>query len=546
MVTNKSIIAMKNIFKNITYTLGIFSLLLFNGCKDSIIPVGEELNFTRAFTPVGLSAQISNVTTVSLSWSITKNTDHYVLEIYDGTEFIPSALIYRQDIEADVTSFSYVLPAGDTQFSARLKAISSLTGVEESKWATIEFKSAPENLFTDYTSEMTGLNSCTIRWKPGSTATDLVFASGTNQTSYPVTSGELTAGVKELTGIANSQYEIRLMNGNFVRGRINLLIEGDVLLPAGGDLAAAVKNMPSGGVLILTNGVDYPLAETDTISASIKIRGLYQDNLPIIYLMTGGGNHIFDIDPDMSLSDSVVFENVDISSYYDDAGVTRHRGVFDVENSALSLGALKFNNCIIRNSGRSAIRLRSGANTMIQYIDNVEFNNCIMYDFAWDSHYGVLNGALYGNFGNIKFTNTTAYNLRGGIINYGSGAGCLSVTVDNCTFNQVTMDASSGRYFIDFGSGSNTSTGTITISDCIFGQTSALANGVRNSTMSLSVNGSFYTSDFINVNYSIAGSMTAYAGASTALWTDPSNGDFTFLDPNFGGKDSAGDPRWRP
>ena len=79
-----------------------------------------------------------------------------------------------------------------------------------------------------------------------------------------------------------------------------------------------------------------------------------------------------------------------------------------------------------------------------QVINNVEFNNCIMYDFAFDSHYGVLNGAATGNFINIKFSNTTLYNIRGGIINYGSGAGCLGVVVDNCTFDRTSMDACYG------------------------------------------------------------------------------------------------------
>jgi hypothetical protein len=40
--------------------------------------------------------------------------------------------------------------------------------------------------------------------------------------------------------------------------------------------------------------------------------------------------------------------------------------------------------------------------------------------------------------------------------------------------------------------------------------------------------------------------MTAYGGASTSLWTNPTNGDFTFMDGSFVGKDDAGDPRWRP
>jgi len=544
-VTNKSMIVMKKILiRNIAFTLGLFALLIFNACEDKIDPVVEELDFSRSFTPVGLTAQISNITTVTLSWVTTKNTDHYVLELYEGTGYVPAALIITADIEANATSYSYVLPAGDTQFSARLKAISSLDGVTDSKWANIEFKSAPENLFTDYASEMTGLGECIVRWKPGAIATGLLFDNGTDETTYPLTPAEIAAGIKVLSGIANASYEIRLMNNTFPRGKTNLIIEGDVLLPAGGDLAAAIAAMAPGGVLLLTNGADYPLVETDTIRSSIKIRGLFPDDLPIIYLMTGGGNHIFDVDPAMTFSDFVIFENVDISSYYDDAGISRHRGIFDVEGSAVSLGSLIFNNCIIRNSGRSAVRLRGNAGG--QVINNVEFNNCILYDFAWDSHYGVLNpSSSTASMVNIKFVNSTVYNIRGGIINYGSGIGCESVIVDNCTFNQVAMDASSARWFIDFGS-TGTSSGTMTISDCIMGQSSAVANGVRPGAMTLSVTGSYKTSDFVDVNGVFLASLTSYAGASTSLWTDPVGGVFTFLDVNFVGIATSGAPRWKP
>lgn len=536
---------MKKIVINTGLILGLFAALSLNACKEEIDPIVEQLEFARAFTPTGLTAQISNITKVTLDWIAAKDIDHYVVEIYQGTDFAPASLIHTADVAGDILTYSYVLPAGDTQFSARVKAVSTLSGVAESKWIMADFKSAPENLFTGYESEMTGIGSATVRWLPGAVATSLLFVSGSTQTPYTLSAGEIAAGEKLLTGVPNGNYEIRLMNTTFVRGKTNIMLEGDFLLPDGGDLTAALDAMTPGQVLILTNGSKYGLTEVDTVTASIKVRGLYPDNRPTIYLITGGGNHMFDIGTGMTLSDSLVFENVDISCYYDDAGTTRHRGVIDQEGDAFTIGAIKFNNCIIRNSGRSAIRLRG--NAAGQVINNVEFNNCIMYDFAFDSHYGVLNGAATGNFINIKFINTTVYNIRGGIINYGSGAGVLSVIVDNCTFDRTSMDAASGRYFIDFGTGSNPSTGTLTVSDCIFGQTSAVANGVRPGTMSLTITGSYYTSDFNDgTAFPIKGSLTAYAGASTALWTDPANGIFTFLDANFAGIATAGAPRWMP
>ena len=544
-INNSKLLTMKKIIINTGLIIGLFTALILNACKEEIDPIVEELEFDRAFTPTGLTSQISNITTVNLLWNAAKDIDHYVVEIYQGTDFAPASLIHTGDVPGGTTTYSYVLPAGDTQFAARVQAISALSGVAESKWITTEFRSGPENLFTGYESEMTGIGSCTVRWLPGSVATDLLFVSGSTQIPYALSAAEITAGEKMLTGVPNGNYEIRLMNTTFVRGKTNLLLEGDVLLPDGGDLTAALDALTTGQVLILTNGAKYGLTEVDTVTASIKIRGLYPDNLPTIYLITGGGNHMFDIGTGMTLSDSLVFENVDISCYYDDAGTTRHRGVIDQELNAFSIGAIKFINCIIRNSGRSAIRLRG--NAAGQVINNVEFNNCIMYDFAFDSHYGVLNGAATGNFINIKFINTTVYNIRGGIINYGSGAGVLSVVVDNCTFDRTSMDAASGRYFIDFGTGSNPSTGTLTISDCIFGQTSAVANGIRPGTMVPAYAGSYYTSDFNDgTAFPIKASLTAYTGASTALWTDPLNGIFTFLDANFAGKETAGAPRWKP
>jgi len=107
------------------------------------------------------------------------------------------------------------------------------------------------------------------------------------------------------------------------------------------------------------------------------------------------------------------------------------------------------------------------------------------------------------------------------------------------------MDASSARWFIDFGS-TGTSSGTMTISDCIMGQSSAVANGVRPGAMTLSVTGSYKTSDFVDVNGVFLASLTSYAGASTSLWTDPVGGVFTFLDVNFVGIATSGAPRWKP
>ena len=539
---------MKKIFINIGLVLGLFTMLFLNACKEDIDPVVDELQFSRAFTPVGLSAQISNITTVTLNWNAEKNADHYVMEIYQGTDLVPASLIHTAEIAGSLTTYIYVLPAGDTQFTARIKTVSSLEGVEDSKWNPIEFKSLPENLFLGYKSEMTGFHECTVKWTPGTTATALLFVNGTTQTPFTLTAGEIAEGVKVLSGVANGNYEVRLMNTTFVRGKTKVIIEGDALLAAGGDLNTAIDALPAGGVLLLSNGASFGLSKPDTVTASIKIRGIAPDNRPIIYLMTGtGNNHMFDIDPSMTLSDSLVFENVNISCLYDDAGTTRHRGVIDQELTPMHIGSIRFLNCIIRNSDRAAIRLRGHADG--QVITNLEFNGCIMYDFAvgGTQTYGIVNpNAATATISNIKFINSTIYSFRNALINYGAGIGCQSVTINNCTFDQMMLDPATARYFIDFGA-SGTSAGTIAISNCIFGKTGTLANGIRNASMTISaITGSYYTTDFVPVIGTFISNMTAYSGLSTALWTDPLNGNFTFLDVSFAGIKTAGAPGWRP
>jgi hypothetical protein len=537
------LLSMKKIIIRTGLFAGLISMLLFTACKEQIDPVVEDLDFSRAFSPVGMEAVISNTTTVTLTWAPVRNTDHYLLEIYDGAT-ASGTLLHSAEIqatEASQVSYTYVLPAGDTQFSARIKAISSLQGVDESKWSLIAFKSDPENLFSGYDTYMSTMNGCIVQWEPGATATSLLFVSGGTELPFTLSALDLGLGGRQVTGLPNGVYEIRLMNGNFVRGRTSIIIEGDVLVEPGGDLKAALDALPSGGVIMLVNGVSYPLSGVDTVRTSTKIRGIMPHDLPKVYLVTGGGNHMFDIGTAMTASDSLVFENVDISCAYDD-GELKHRGLIDQELDAFTIGAVKFRNCILRNSGRSLIRLRGNADGQI--INNVEILDCVMYDFAFDSHYGVLNGAATGNFINIKFLNSTVYKLRGGIINYGSGAGCQSVVVDNCTFNETSMDTGSSRYFIDFGT-NNTSTGTLAISDCIFGQTVDRSNGIRPGSMTLTMTGSFYTSDFYDVAGPVKNLMEAYSGASAGLWTDPAGGDFTFLDDNFTGLLTAGDPRWK-
>jgi hypothetical protein len=537
---------MKKIFSNTGLILGLLILLSLNSCNKTIDPVVTDLSFSRAFTPVDFSAQISNITKVTLSWVSVKDADHYVVEIYQGTDFAASNLITTSNVDVATTSFQYVLPAGDTQFSARLNAVSSLEGVADSKWIYASFRTLPENLFLGYVSELSGLGTCTVRWKPGSAATALSFDNGT-KTSYPISAGEAAAGIKIVTGVAKGKYQISLMNTTFVRGKTDVLIEGDVILAAGGDLAAAISSLPAGGIILLTNGVNFSFAGPVMLSNSIKIRGVFATNLPTIFTVLNAATYqMFNIGATLTPADSLVFQNLNISGYPDNnTANTKLRGMFDQDVSfPCNVGTIKFLNCIAHNFDRHLIRLRG---TATQVIDKIVIDGSILYDYAFGSNYGVINSsAAASKLNNISITNSTIFNTRGAIISYSNGTACQGITIKNCTFNQLAMDASTGRYIIDMNA--TAGTGVISISNCIFGSSSLIANGIRPNTMTISNTGSFYTSDFNDgITFPMKGLMTAYSGSSTALWTSPVTGmDFHFLDAGFSGKSTVGDPRWRP
>lgn len=145
--------------------------------------------------------------------------------------------------------------------------------------------------------------------------------------------------------------------------------------------------------------------------------------------------------------------------------------------------------------------------------------------------------------------NSTIYNFKGSLI-LRTGQTINSITVQNCNINQAAQDPSTARYVFDLNT--TTFAGTFTVKNTIFGLTGSTvgANGFRG-TVTPSFSGCYYSSDYVDdpipvglTSTSLKSKMTLYSGASTALWTDPVNGNFKLKDTSFAGKGVAGDLRW--
>jgi len=204
---------------------------------------------------------------------------------------------------------------------------------------------------------------------------------------------------------------------------------------------------------------------------------------------------------------------------------------------------IEFKNCLIRDYLRSVVRSQGTP----QVINEVIFDSCIVKNIGIQDgqNYALISGA--GEMKKITIKNSTLTNMVKGFIDL-KNVGADEINILDCTFNDNIVDT---RSFINLQSSITKTALAINVTNTIFGSTKQTANGVKginNAATTLvitqTVTNSFKTSDWI-LSSGDFDNLTAYTGASTALFTDPVTGIYTFLDAGFSGKSSAGDPRWR-
>lgn len=531
--------------KNIIYSFCLFAGILgiFNSCSK------EDNTFKSSapylFRPIAFEVS-TNKTTATFSWAAVDSAQSYTIQIsQDSLEF--KNIIISDTVNTN--SYEVVL-AGDTRYSARVKA-NARNSANDSKYnSTITFKTPAENIFNGYSSFMSGQGAAKISWLPNESVTRLVFSTpGKADVPFDINSTEKANGSKTCTGIQNGTYIVSIYNGQFIRGTASVTLEGDFWVNKGDDLAAALNSATDGSVVVIKPG-SYNIGGTAfNLTKNIKIRGLYRDTLPVIY-MSGATStsNMLNIATTSQLN-YIRFENIEFSGYLDNVSGGTKIGYMFNQSTACTLGELSFTNCVIRNIGNTPVRLKDAP---IKTITNLSFDKCKIFDIGNSSVYALVNNNVAGcSITNISFTNSSVYNFAGSIVLH-TTANSNSVTLQNCTFNEISTSGTgtSIRYIIDYNT--YTVTSGVTIQNCIFGSTPrAYTDGVRVSTSTNKlISGSYFTSDYKDNNaattFSIMGSLTAYSGLSTALFKAPTNGDFSIIDAGFAGKSTAGDPRWRP
>ena len=542
-------IGMKKII-NISILACLISCFLigsFTSCKDE-----ADLVSPRLFRPIGFDVS-TNKTVATFTWAAVDSAVSYNLKVStDSLNF--NDLV----IDTTLTNLSYVKElAGSTKFYARIYA-NAKDSTKNSKFNTVSFKTPAENIFLGYgtnnntgklySAYMTDPKTLDIKWTPGANVTNLVLTSadGGTSNSIVISSSEAVAGEKIVSSLANSNWTVKIYNKTILRGTTTGLVEGDIILNSGEDLPTAITNATAGQVILLPAGVSFPMGTaTYRLSKNIKVRGLSSTNRPVICPSTGSSATASPLGfVDASAIDYVKFENIDFTGYCDNNPAGVKAGYLINNNTKTTVKSLSFTNCNLHNFGNTPMRVQGGKS---QVVDTLAFNGCVINDIGFASTYAIVNSNSADLINTIKFDNCTVYNFKGSLV-LRTGQTLNSISVNNCTINQGMQDATSNRFLIDANTATFSGAG-ITISNSVIGSSSAIAAGIR-STGTVTITGSYYTSDYVDqtlvggVSYSVKGNMTAYSGASTALWNSPTTGIFTLKDTSFKGKGIAGDLRW--
>jgi hypothetical protein len=543
--------------KNITYKLNgskivALLLLLTVACaKDEV----SQLSLSRQFSPSKFT--LTNGETQSMvTWSASLFTIPgqvtYAVEISDKADDFstPAYTTTTSDVSIVLTDNELTIKK---DYYARVKAVGQdKTG--DSNWlVSSSFRILGEQFLNPITSDNVIDKSVRLTWRASSDLTKIIITPTTGAPiAIDLTAADLAATLKQVDNLTpGTIYTAEIFAGSKTKGTQQFTtvaaLTGNVIDLRGISVIAkpniltdTLPDIPSGSIVLLKRGSGYPLSAVYNLDRSVTIQsGLdFGTSLAIIKsssnfnFPSAGGTVI----------DSLVFKDLIIKGSRPANASYNSDYLLNASFSA-TVGKIRLENCTVKIL-RGIVRGQTGgAGTKYgSYI----INNCTI-DSIRD--FGIATASSTSAFANISITNTTIYRTRKFISHV--VAGNSSITIANCTFNELVAGTvtPAANYFIDLNTAN--SVNGITIKNTIFGKVwnetgagTAVA-GIRVGTSTaVNVSNSYYTSDFVNTTSPIP-SLSSYSGTAAALFTDPNNGNFKILDSNFIGKGSSGDPRWR-
>jgi hypothetical protein len=514
-------------------------------CKDT---ESEELALSRRFRPAIFDIT-GTETFATIAWSpslfSTPGDVEYQVEISKTQDF--------SNVDFSTTTASTEVTLLDTdlairqEYYARVKAIGK-DGANDSNWLVSEpFQITGEIFILPVNESDVVVDAAVINWQPEEVLTKVVITpAGGTPTEREISVQEATDGEKVIDGLAqNTVYTVEIFKGNVPKGSVTFqtkpsyegstIIDLTQITDKPSILADTLPDIASGSVVLLKRGETYEIGSL-SLDRSVTITS-GADFIPELATIeiTNSFNLVA-----ASAIDSLVFKDLNMRGA--DFGGDY---AFNI-NQEGTIGTVRFEN-VRAHRFRGLFRMQTGgAGT---HVEDYTVSNCVIdslreYAVAWSNN--------SNSFANIRIVNSTIYKARR-VISH-SSPGSNTIAIENCTFNEAPSGGAEGaeaNYFIDLGS-TNNSANPILITNCIIGRgwnegAGDYVLGIRSGgTTNVSVTNSYSTSDYLSTNatYQIQG-LLGYPAASTSIFADPQDGDFTIVDSGFAGADNTGDPRWR-
>ena len=516
----------KKYFKSIVFGLATVALASCSDVADEI----TSIVYNRNFSPTSVEAKVRNRTNIELSWNLGDGVTNYNVEVYanDSLTFAGSP-VKSFSVSPDEVPVLIKGLEGETQYSFRVQATDGNSS-RDSKWSSAYAKTEAEQIFKNVAEEDIKGSSVTLRWTAGEQAATIVLTPG--NIVYNVTADDIATGAATVTGLTpETEYKALLKSASGkTRGTITFktgidLADTDILVKAGDDISAAIKNAPEGYRLVVEPG-EYGIATDEaafggsiTISKQLTIKGLRQNEHPVI-------KGRFKIEAPFAV------DQVTLDGTGTDGGQC-----FDFTAEG-EIESLTVTNSEVKNYTKGFFYINKAV-----LVNTITIDGNIISNIECDG--GDLFDCRKGGYNKFDMKNNTIYNSAKGrdFVRLDDASKSISatpvITIDHNTIVGACNDASKRILYVRFAGNVINFTNNIVASSV-----GNFSNQAKTAEPTFSNNIYFEADGFVTAGANANALFVDAAGTILdPQFKDAANGDFTIGNDNVKDK-KAGDPRW--
>lgn len=513
-------------FKSIVLGLATVALASCSDVADEI----TSIVYNRNFSPTSVEAKVRNRTNIELSWNLGDGVTNYNVEVYanDSLTFAGSP-VQSFSVAPDEVPVLIKGLEGETQYSFRVQATDG-NASRDSKWSGAYAKTEAEQIFKNVAEEDIKGTSVTLRWTAGEQAATIVLTPG--DIVYNVTADDIAAGAATVSGLTpETEYTALLKSATGkTRGTITFktgidLAETDILVKAGDDIAAAIKDAPEGYRLIVEPG-EYGIATEEaafggsiTISKQLTIKGLRQNEHPVI-------KGRFKVEAPFAV------DQVTLDGTGTDGGQC-----FDFTAEG-EVESLTVTNSEVKNYTKGFFYINKAV-----LVNTITIDGNIISNIECDG--GDLFDCRKGGYNKFDLKNNTIYNSAKGrdFVRMDDASKSIAatpvITIDHNTIVGACNDAAKRILYVRFAGNTINFTNNIVASSA-----GNFSNQAKTAEPTFSNNIYFEADGFVTAGANANALFVDAAGTILdPQFADAANGDFTIGNDNVKDK-KAGDPRW--